>query len=59
MTGGKVRGNDLLVLLVLQMSRDISAMRGTMGNLNETIHDLTKAVGELRVEVGELRGRMA
>ncbi|MBW2673754.1 MAG: hypothetical protein JRD89_10135 [Deltaproteobacteria bacterium] len=59
MTGGKVRGNDIMILVTLQMSRDISAMRGTMGNLNDTIHELKEAIGELRVEVAELKGRLA
>lgn len=59
MSGGKVRGNDLILLLAVQMSRDISSMRESIGGLNDTMHTLNKTIGELRVEIAELRGRLA
>lgn len=59
LSGKKPKGNDVLLIVTLQMSRDISSMRETVGALNGAIHDLKQATNDLRIQVAELKGRMA
>jgi len=47
-----------VLLLALQMSRDITSIRETMGTANHSIHNSNQAIGNLDPELAELRGRL-